>query len=116
MTLKNTKINKYLSEDEEDIKFNWFDDFTNEEMLDECISRLTDIDKKIIDYEQYIDELWSESVEPQMLISDLCLNFSDKFDFFNYMIGKKEYRYLINKQSMLNKQIEYIYRRFNNTT
>ena len=104
---------KYLSEDEEDIKFNWFDDFTNEEKIDECVSRLTDIDKEILDYEKYIDELWAFEVEPRMLSSDLYINFSDKFDFFNYMIGKKEYKQLINKQSTLNEHIEYIYKQIN---
>ncbi len=72
-----------------------------------------EINKEILDYEKYIDELWTFEVEHQMLSSDLYIKFSDKFDFFNYMIRKKEYKQLINKQSTLNEHIEYIYKQIN---
>lgn len=97
----------FIIEDKYNINFNTIDNFTQDEKLDECISRLTDIDKEIIEYENNIDKLWIDLIEPQYHSdNDMILDFKNKFDFFDYMIGKEEYSILIDKQSKLNYYIE----------
>ena len=98
---------KFIIEDEESIIFNILHTFTNEQKIDECVNRLTEIDKEIIEYEQNIDTIWNEIIEPQLFSdNDIIINFENKFEFFDYMIEKEEYNVLIKKQEKLNICLE----------
>lgn len=98
---------KFIIEDNESIIFNILYRFTNEQKIDECVNRLTEIDKEIIEYEQNIDIIWNDIMEPQLFSdNDIIINFKDKFEFFDYMIEKEEYKILIKKQEKLNMCLE----------
>lgn len=98
---------KFIIEDEDSIIFNIDDTFTNEEKIDECVYRLTEIDKEILEYEHNIDIIWNEIIEPQLFSDyDIIIHFQDKYEFFDYMIEKEEYAILIKKQKKLNQCLE----------
>jgi len=98
---------KFIIEDEDSIIFNILHRFTNEEKIDECSYRLTEIDKEIIEYENNIDKIWNDVIEPQLFSdNDIIINFDNKFDFFDFMIEKEEYKILIKKQAKLNLCLE----------
>lgn len=98
---------KFIIEDNESIIFNILYRFTNEQKIDECVNRLTEIDKEILEYEHNIDIIWNDIMEPQLFSdNDIIINFKDKFEFFDYMIEKDEYKILIKKQEKLNMCLE----------
>jgi hypothetical protein len=97
---------KYLIETNDNISFNYFDSISKNTMINACVNRLTEINKEILNYEQNVDNMWNNLIE-HMCVNEI-FNFRDKFDFFDYMIEKKEYAILIKKRMILNKHLQLI--------
>jgi hypothetical protein len=72
-----------------------------EEKYDYCVSKLTNIEQKILDFEKKIFDDWD--------FIEMNFNFKDKFDYFDYMTSTPKYYKMIKKKSILEMKIQELY-------
>ena len=68
---------------------------------DNCVSELTNIEKKILDFEEEIFDDWD--------YIEMNFDFKDKYDYFDYMISTSKYYKMMKIKSILETEIQNLY-------
>lgn len=72
-----------------------------EEKYDNCIHELSNIEKKMLEFEEYIYDDWD--------FIEMNFNFKDKCEYYNHMISTPKYTNMIKIKSILEIEIKKIY-------
>lgn len=71
------------------------------EKYDNCVSELTNVEKRILDFEEEIFYDWD--------YIEMNFNFKDKYDYFDYMISTSKYYKMMKIKSILETEIQNLY-------